>query len=226
MKTKLLGTVSLTCLVLTVFWLVLYIWGIIRAGPVETFEQALASVAEPDGLFYLTYVNATLITLSATMLFAGLYVYCKPIAPEWSVMGLVFVPVYCVLNLFAYLSQITIVPRLLAFQQMADYQAASSLLLGQMIQQWPNSAVNAFNNLAYAILGIPSIIFGMALFKRNKSTRLPGILLALNGVACIVGMVGVVLGNGLLEMGSIVGGVLFLLALIPLSLTLLQQEQL
>jgi hypothetical protein len=224
MKTKMLGIVSLTCLNLTVLWLVLYIWGIIRAGSVETFEQALASVAEPDGLFYLTYVNATLVTLCAIVLFAGLYVYCKPIAPEWSVVGLVFVPVYCVLNLFAYLSQITIVPRLLAFQQVAEYQAASSLLLGQMIQQWPNSAVNAFNNLAYAILGIPSIIFGMALFKHRKSMRLPGVLLALNGVACIVGMVGVVLGNRLIGMGSVVGGVLFLLALIPLSLTLLREE--
>jgi hypothetical protein len=223
MKAKTLGAMSLTCLIVTVLWLVLYIYSVASAGPLETLEQALASVARPDALFYLTYANATLVTLSATMLFAGLYVYCQPTAPGWSAMGLVFVPVYCVLNLFAYLSQITIVPRLLALQQTAEYQAASRLLLGQMVQQWPGSAVNVLNNLAYAILGIPSIVFGVLLCRRGSSTRLPGVLLALNGVACIIGMAGVVSGSGLLQQGSIVGGALFLLALIPLSLTFLRE---
>jgi hypothetical protein len=55
------------------------------------------------------------------------------------------------------------------------------------------------NNPAYAILGIPSIIFGMALSRRGRSSRLPGILLALNGGACIIGMAGVVLGSVRLE---------------------------
>jgi hypothetical protein len=44
-----------------------------------------------------------------------------------------FVPVYNVLALIAYASQITVVPRLLAFQWMPECQAASTLLLGQMI---------------------------------------------------------------------------------------------
>jgi hypothetical protein len=79
------------------------------------------------------------------------------------------------------------------------------------------------NNLAYAILGIPSIVFGMALSRRGSSTRLPGVLLALNGVACIIGIASVVSGSGLLQQGSIIGGALFLLALIPLSLTFLRE---
>ena len=223
MKAKTLGLVSLACLVLTVLWLVLYVYGVASAGPLETLEQVLARVSRLDGLYYLTYVNATLVTLSATTLMAGLYVHCRPAAPGWFTVGLVFVPVYCVLNLFAYLSQITVVPRLLAFQQAAEYRAASSLLLGQLIQQWPGSTVNVLNNLAYAILGIPSIVFGVALFQRARATRLPGILLALNGVACIIGMAGVVLESEVLGLGSIVGGVLFLLALIPLSWALLRE---
>jgi hypothetical protein len=96
-------------------------------------------------------------------------------------------------------------------------------MLRQMLQQWPGSAVSVLNNLAYAILGIPSIIFGMALSRRDRSSRLPGILLALNGVACIIGVAGVVLGSGLLAQGSIVGGTLFLLALIPLRMTFLRE---
>ncbi|MBL7162321.1 MAG: DUF4386 family protein [Anaerolineales bacterium] len=217
MKTRPLGIVSLIILIMTALWLALLISSIVSAGPVETFEQVLANAARLDGVFYLTYANATLFTVGATILLAGLYVYCKPIAPEWSVIGVVFVPVYCVLNLFSYLSQITVVPRLLEYQQTAEYQAVSTMLLRQMIQAWPGSAVWVSNNLAYAILGIPSIIFGMALCKRSKTMRLAGVLLVLNGIACIVGMVGVVLGNTLIGMGSAVGGGLFFLALFPLS---------
>lgn len=80
----------------------------------------------------------------------------------------------------------------------------------------------AFNNLAYAILGIPSIIFGVILFKQDSWKRLAGFLMALNGVACIVGIVGIALGNSLLSTGSLVGGILFLFALIALSWTFLR----
>jgi hypothetical protein len=94
--------------IVTAIWLVLLIYGVATQGPVETSEQALASVADLDLLHYLTYANATLITITATLLFAGLYVYCRPQEAVWSAMGLAFVPAYTVLNLFAYLSQITI----------------------------------------------------------------------------------------------------------------------
>lgn len=225
MKTKLLGAISLVSLALTALWLVLLVAGTISSGPMETFGQALANVNKLDWMFYLTYINAALITVSATMLFAGLYLYCKRTAPQWSMMGLVFVPIYSALNLFVYLSQITVVPSLLSFQRTAEYEAVSTLLLRLMVQQWPGSAVSTFNNLAYAILGVPSIIFGTILFKRSKSMRLPGVLLALNGVACIVGFVGVVLENNLMGLGSAAGGALYLLALIPLSVSLLRGEE-
>lgn len=215
---RLLGTVALLCAITTAIWLVLLIVGVATQGPVETLEQALASVADLDLLHYLIYANAALITITATLLFAGLYVYCKPQEAVWAVMGLAFVPAYTVLNLFAYLSQITIVPRLV------DLQPESSLLLAQLVQSWPGSAVNVLNNLGYAILGIPSLIFGWLLFQRQQAMRLPGGLLALSGTASLVAMVGIILQNAALSLGSIVSGVLFLLALIPLSITLLRQK--
>jgi hypothetical protein len=47
------------------------------------------------------------------------------------------------------------------------------------------------------------------------------VLLGLNGAACIVGIIGIALRSRLLSLGSIVGGVLFLVALVLLSLALL-----
>lgn len=213
---KLLGTVSVICLVVTVIWLALFIYGTATQGAVETMDQALASVADPGPLYFLTYLNATLVTLSAIMLFAGLAVRCEAVAPLWAAMGAAFVPIYGLLNLFAYLSQITIVPRMAALRPGVD------VLLAQMVQAWPGSTVNVLNNLGYAVLGAPSVIFGLLLGKREPSLRVAGILLALSGMASIVGLVGIVAQSAALGLGSIVGGVLFLAALVPLSVVWLR----
>jgi hypothetical protein len=181
MKTRLLGSVSLLTLTLTLLWLVPFIAATASDGPVETVEQALANAAKLDALFYLTYLNATLLTLAATALYTGLYRYCKPLSPDWAAYGVIFVPVYCAFNLVAYLSQVTVVPLLVALQHRPEHQAAADVVLRLLIQQWPGSAVGVFNNLAYALLGIPSIIFGILLRKGSMSLRLAGMLLALNG---------------------------------------------
>jgi len=57
-------------------------------------------------------VNAALVTVSATMLFAASSAHYRGVAPEWSVIGLSLVPVYCMMNVPVYLSQVTVVPLL------------------------------------------------------------------------------------------------------------------
>ncbi|PKO12749.1 MAG: hypothetical protein CVU39_22545 [Chloroflexi bacterium HGW-Chloroflexi-10] len=225
MQTRLLGVLSLICLIITILWLVFLVADRAAAGPLDTFDQVLAHVNKPDALFYLTYANAALITVSAVMLFAALYIHYKPIAPEWSAIGVMFVPIYGALNLIAYLSQITVVPRLLQLQALPEYQAFSRFLLRQVIQQWPDSTISIINNLAYAVLGVPSIIFGILMFKSARALRPGGVLLALNGLACIAGFIGIAAQNAWLSQGSLMGGVLFLLALAPMSLIFLQQSK-
>lgn len=223
MKTRTIGALAAASFVLTAIWLGLLVTSMGRSGPPQTFEQALAIVGRTDVLFYLTYANAILITLAVSALYAGLFAYCEPAAAGWSLVGFVFVPVYCLLNLVTYLSQVTVVPQLLALRQVPEHQAAATLLLHLAIQAWPESAVSVFNNLAYALLGIPSLIYGAVLARARGLLRLAGVLLALNGVACIAGLVGVVLRHPMLSLGSLVGGALFLLAMLPLSIALLRQ---
>ena len=213
---KRLGYISLFALILTVIWLAVLIASMSGAGPLDTFDQVLAHVSRLDALFYLAYVNAALIVVAATLLCCELYRLYREAAPYGALVGLAFVPVYAALNLFAYLSQITVVPSLIALRQQPEYHAAANLLLRQMIQQWPESGVAFFNGLAYAVLGIPSIIFGVLMFKRTPGLKWAGVLLALNGVACILGVIGFVVHSALLT-GTLAGGVLFLLALIPMS---------
>jgi len=138
-NTRSVSVLSLTCLLFTILWLAFLIVGMITAGELNTFEKTLAYVSKLDTVFYITYVNAALITVNAVMLFATLYIYYKPVALEWATIGIVFVPIYGAMNLVAYLSQITIVPRLLQLQSTPDYQALSLFALHQVIQQWPIS---------------------------------------------------------------------------------------
>lgn len=224
MKTKLIGVLSLICLVFTILWLAFLIMGMATAGSLETFDQVLEYVSKADAIFYLTYTNAALVTVSAIMLFAALYFFYKPIAPEWSTISITFVPIYGAMNLVVYLSQVTVVPRLVHLQSVPEYQILSQFLLRQVIQQWPDSAVSIVNNLAYAVLGVPSIIFGVLMLKSAPVLRLGGILLALNGLACIAGFIGIATQSAWLSQGSLIGGILFLLALGPISLVFLQGE--
>ncbi len=217
MKPKLLGIVSLVLLSLTALWLVFLITDMASAGPFNTFEQILAHVEKLSVLFYATYVNATLLTLCAIAWMALLYVECKPVAPAWCTLGVAFVPIYGVLNLFTYFSQITVVPYLLALRQWPDYQRTATLLLRMSLQMWPDSAVAIFNGTAYAILGIPSMIFGLLLMQRSALLRVGGLLLALNGIACILGVIGDVADIAWFPPGVMLGGVLFFVALFPLT---------
>ena len=222
---KMLGVLSLISLILTILWLVCLIIGIASSGRPETIEAILSHLGSPSILFYLTYVNAALLTAIVVTLFTVLFLYIRKVAPMWSAIGIVFVPIYGGINLIAYLSQVTVVPRLLHLRAEPKYQFLSECLLRQIIQQWPDSAVFVFNNLAYALLGIPSIIFGVLMAGSVTSLRTGGVLLGFSGVASIAGFIGIVAQNARLSQGSLFGGMLFLLALIHLSWVLLYRRQ-
>jgi hypothetical protein len=213
-----LSLLALLLFLLTAGWLGLFISGTAAAGPIETVDQALAVAARQDPAFVFSYLNASLLTLVAVTLFAGLYSKLKDEAPGWTQVGLAFVPIYGVFALTAYLSQLTLVPSLLGWLDDPETAGAARLLLAQTMQNWPGSFINFLNNLAYGLLGVPSIIFGALLVRRGALFKAAGVLLVLNGIACIIGVAGILGGIELLTWGSIIGGVFFLLALPPLAL--------
>ncbi|HVN52794.1 MAG TPA: hypothetical protein VMT46_00590 [Anaerolineaceae bacterium] len=221
MNHRLLGWLAATSLVTTVVWLVLLIAGISAAGPQQSFEQVLSYVSRMPPLYTLTYANAALTVIAATALFGGLYRYLQPTAPEWAAIGVVFVPIYAALSLVVYLSQISLVPNLVALSRSPETQAQAIFFLRQTVQQWPGSALFFLDNLAYAILGIPSIIFGLHLRAANPRLKIAGYLLAANGIACILGVIGLLFNLTGLNQGSLVGGFFYVAALIPLTWILL-----
>ncbi len=97
-------------------------------------------------------------------------------------------------------------------------ELSSKTLAGQLIHIWEGSLVSYLNGFAYAILGIPSVAFRMVLLKMGRYAKISGILLILNAAACILGIAGYVMKSSILSMGTVVGGILFLFALIFLIL--------
>jgi hypothetical protein len=214
---KLVVFLSLACLVLTALWVGLLIADMASAGPLETFEQVAAHASRLHGLFYATYLNAALLTLTAIAFFAALHAWLKSTAPDWALIGLVFVPIYGAFNLVAYLSQVTLVPALVTLRLDPQYTHTADALLRLTLQAWPGSTIAFFNGLAYGILGIPSILYGLLLGRCGGALRWGGLLLALNGAACILGLIGFLTGNALLSQGVMIGGFLFLAAMFPLA---------
>ena len=224
MNRKFFGIVSILDLIFTILWLILMIACMRITGPINSLETAIKSITDIGFIFNLTYINAIILTILTIILFSGLYLYCKSSEPKLSIIGIIFIPIYGVFNLFSYFSQIAIVPKLSVSLDLSQNRM-NEVFLGLMVQGWQDSAIAAINNFAYAILGISSIAFGMILVKKNKIAKIAGIFLILNAIACIFGVIGIVVGNQLIGMGSAVGGVLFIVALVLLSLMFFKESK-
>lgn len=208
------------CALLTTAWVLTLGILMARSGPLETASDALMFVTNPGILYTLNYGLASAITVAAMGLMVTLGMVFLESRPQVVVFGWVFVPVYGVLNLWVYLSQISLVPSLAAVVTEGSPEAWGVL---QMIQAWPESAMALANGLAYAALAVPSVCFGVALVQSRRASVAGG-LLAFNGVFCVVGVLGMMSGSDRLSMGLMIGGVLFLVSAGLLGLLPLREE--
>jgi len=223
MKTRTAGFIALLLTIATYLWVALVIADSTQHPPIISPSDAVAYAAGGGWLFTLNYANAALITILVALLITVLYNLFKDAAPTAMLAGLILVPVYATMNLFVYLSQITIVPGLVFLR--ASYSAVPNeldLLIALLVQLWPGSITAMINVLAYAVLGIPSVLYGLEMMRRGRLMRAAGILLALNGIAALIGFVGLAAHSQLLMSGVIISGFLFALSLIPLTVALLR----
>jgi len=201
----------------TILWIALMLAG---GTPPATFEQAFTKASRMDTVFVLSYLNvAFLVTVPVIALMALLHGFCKPLLSPWaSRIAIVFVPIYGILNLTISLSQITVVPTLVDMARQPETRLLAESLLRLVLQELPGSPAAFFNGLAYAVLGIPSIVFGAALSRHSsRALKWAGRLLALNGAACILAVFGVLTHVPALQFGTIFGGGLFFMALLPMT---------
>lgn len=206
---KSIKMVSIALLIQTVIWLIFTI--ISMSGVKSDWKNAdfVRWASHPDFFFTINYINATLLTLVAIILFTLMFNYFYQNHKNPVMLSFVFVPIYGLLNIVCYSLQINIVP---AVSLNALNNPDMLFIASQLIQANNQSLIGFLNGLAYAILGIPSIIFGTLIFREKK--KLAGIFLISSGFMSIIGIIGYILANQILSTGTMIGGIAFLMFLI------------
>ncbi len=220
MKSRQISFASIVLAILTGIWIICMVLLMQQHGSlIASFEDAYDFVKDPGVLFYITYLNVVMVTIADVLLFGMLYLHFKSRFPVLSLSGLLFVPVYAAYNLFVYISQVSVVQKIITIYEGKLSEDLLQVLLGQFIQLWEHSTIAFINNYAYAILGIPSVLFGMAIFRMKPGLgRATGLLLILSAFACFLGIIGIISGNQVLTYGSAIGGGLFFISLIGMSI--------
>ncbi len=165
---KRISRLALTEAALTLLWVILMILGSIFNAPVPTIDGVPIFVQQISILHIITYINASTLTVVAVLLYFAFYQHLKSDHPIMTALGLVFVPLYGIFNLFVYGSQITILPLLIA---------QNSPNVANWLQFWPQSPIALLNQVAYALLGISSILFGIALMRKDPAVRMAAVFL-------------------------------------------------
>lgn len=216
MQQKTFFGLTLALTLSTILCVVLLILGVQRVGYIVTPTDALRYISNPNLLFSATYVNAAVLTLLNVVVTIGFHSLLHSKFKFWAPISLAFVSIYGLLNLFVYLSQVTIVPRLLDLYQVSEYRAAIEPLLLLFVQDWKGSMVSVLNCLAYALYGIPSVILGLLMVKYPRWMKATGVFYILSGITSVLGFIGVMLKNPLLEAGVVVSAFFFLVGLVLL----------
>ena len=225
MKLRITGILSLAVAFTTAIWALSMVATEMTAVPVTTLEEKIESLGDLDISFYFGYVNAALITLLGVAMFTGFYLYCRDDAVYWSAMGIVFIPIYGFGNLASYLSQVFVVPHLLALYRQPETEAIAQVLLGLAIHNWYGTAIEALNALSYAVLAIPQIIFGVIMFRKAKGLRVGSVLLALSGILSMGAFMSIGLQNAVPTMMTMVGGVMYMISLAIIGVFFLRQPK-
>lgn len=225
MKTRTLGWILLFTALITTLWAILFIYSAATSPAVNTFTDQISIIENQGSLFILIYLNAGLLTLGFGASLAGLYLYCRDSQPLWATIALVFIPAYTLCNLIAYLSQVFVVPGLLEMYRDPQTSSMAEILLRLTIHTWPGSITEFINGLAYAIMGIPSMILGIIMYQKSKALRAGSLFLAFSGLLPIVALLGIGLNNAILKFFSPLGGFLALVGLILLGRQFLRHQE-
>ncbi len=204
---------ALFTVVILVLWVVLMILSGMQMQADWAAKDYLNYAREQNPVFVLNYLNAGLFTALVIVLFGCLYLLVKNEYPVLALVGLLFIPVYGTLNLLVYLGQVTILP--LVANGSASQEAAL-----QWMQLYPGSPIGMVNGLAYALLGISSVLYALTIIGRGKMGQITAWLLIVNTVLCLLGPIGVMTGNSLLTLGTVAGGIVFTGAVFTLYLML------
>jgi hypothetical protein len=200
-------------MVSTLAWLPTMIWSMWDVKPDWDKVDYLQKVMRFEFSFIIAYMNGVLLTVLALLLFWILFEHYVLTNRGIVKIALFFLFIYGTINLVVYSSQLIVLPILVNRIFNTDLSPNDISMVYNWIQMAPGSKMAQANAFAYAFLAIPSIIFGVLMMKENRQGRIAGWLLIANAFACIAGVMGLLFKIQVLQSGTVIGGVLFLVAL-------------
>ena len=183
-------------------------------------------VSNQNVIFFFNYFNALLLTIFGILVFTGLILYYYQRNQSFFVLtGLFFIPIYGLMNIFAYGSQITIIPALLSLMEIPEYEPTIKVVILLFTQIYEGTIVSTINLSAYGILAIPTILLSKELLiESDNYRRLGGLFFLLSGVTCLISIGGLfLLEYSVAGVFSVIGGFLTLFGQIPLAYTFLKE---
>jgi hypothetical protein len=217
MNKKTIGIISSIAIITNIIWIILMIAMEGNAPVFNSLAERISFIESKVILFKLSYLNAALLTIMGISFMTALFIYSKEKHIFWSTIAFVFIPVYGVLNLFSYLSQVMIIPPLINSYNQPGTRDIASVLLNLLLHAWQGSAVESLNGLAYAILGIPSIIFPILVMRKPVVLACGGVLLLISGILSVIAFTGTIIHNQYFTSVSVVGGIFATLAHFPIA---------
>ena len=224
MKNKSVGWLVLVLIFTTLLWIVLLALSESGTPEITSIQDKIQAIENQKSLYIAGYLNAALLTLVTVFFMSAIFAHFRNTKSFWPTIAFSFIPIYGLANLISYLSQVFLVPVLISLFKEIETQTISLVLLKLTIHNWPGSTIEAFNSLAYALLGIPSIIFPLAWFRNSNPLKIGGFFLAVSGVLSIIAFIGIISGLGFLTFLSIISGIAFLFALFPIAYYFFKKE--
>ncbi len=188
----------------SIFTLLILLWPIfmaLSAGYAGSLEEKVLEISKDGAVYYIGFVNASLIAPSAFALISivsGLY--RKEKKDLFDSIGIVLLIGYCILNSISYISQYSILPRLITAGKINE---AIEWLFDNK-----DSLVYFLNQMGYSLFGMGAIIIFKGSLRAKGIERLLGLIFCISGVLSILAFIGLLIQNELLNMLTIFSGLL------------------
>lgn len=190
----------------TICTIVLFLWPtfmLISSGAAGTIEEKLQMLSQNATLYHLNFMIASLIAPSILFLICIVSrLYKKMQLNFFDTIGVALLVAYSALNALSYISQYSILPKLLAN---GNIDAAKMWYMENT-----DSLAYFFNQLGYCFFGI-AVMFIFREFLNDKGiNKTIGILFYLSGVLSIFAFIGLLMQNKVLNLSTMLSGLLII----------------
>ena len=202
---------ALISLLLAIVWIASTTISMSQTDNTWSDLEYLTWVSQPDIMYRIVFISMTVMTALTVALLISFFMYFYEKSKIWSIIAVMFVPVYGAMNIFSYSIQIAMVPSMSAHALYTSGDISFVLQL-LVITLGRYTVVGLINQIATTLLAIPSIIFGYMLIKDSK--KISGFLLVIHGVLCSFGIIGYLAQIPVLAIGDTVGGITYVIGLL------------